>query len=535
MKKRLKEVLNIPSTGENTLLLFHHIMREINVKGVKVVIDEIGNILITKGVSDFYPCVTAHLDTVHSWGAIDIQEKKSGVFTSAIGIGGDDKCGVFVCLELLKKLPILKVAFFQGEESGCRGSKAVDLEWFADCGYIMGIDRRGNSDFIVTYFGDIAVSATFKKIIKPTLKEWKYSYATGSVADSFKLFDRKVGVCCCNMSCGYYDPHCTNESVVADDVIKALFFCIDLIKLLGNNKYPHVPEPKKAIVGYQTAKGTCPKCHEYIYSEYGYCWKCNKITKGQAEKACPICGVEVIGNYCWGCKKTYEQATEMASRRDWIKKKTGGIPKSPCVACPSFFLSHESKECIECPDNQAKNSTNKCPSCKGTGVSAKNGDLACTLCKGTGVSSKKKELPAGKPIHPECVGCPYDSTPSDEICGSCTVIQDARNLALKTKICPDCGAMLNNHGYCGKCKKSLMLEIQKMNGVVVKCIDCSKGYYWFMSCSVCEKRPTQEKEISVLLGIEECDCCRLPFTTGKITTTKYGKYCPRCLNSMKDN
>jgi hypothetical protein len=533
MKERLKEVLNIPSTGENTLLLFHHIMRVVNVKGIKVVIDEIGNILITKGVSEIYPCVTAHLDTVHSWGEIDIKETKQGVFTSPIGIGGDDKCGVFVCLELLKQLPILKVAFFQGEESGCRGSKAVDLQWFEDCGYIMGIDRRGNSDFIVTYFGDIAVSSTFKKTIKPALKEWKYSYATGTITDSFKLFDRKVGVCCCNMSCGYYDPHCISENVVADDVIKALFFCIDLIKLLGNNKYPHIPEPKKPLAGFQQGKGTCPVCKETTYSTYGYCWKCNKITKGESkEEACPLCGIAFVGNYCWGCKKTYHEAQESAKRREYIKKKTGGTTGSPCVRCPNFFLSHESKQCIECPDNKSRKTDKQCVSCRGTGLSACK---PCVACEGTGVQSAYKALPPGKPIQPECVGCPFDKDPKDKTCKDCTVIQDARNLALKTKICPDCGSMLNNHGYCGKCKKSLMIAIQKMNGVITKCKDCPKGYYWFMSCSVCKERPTQEKEISNLLDIDECDCCRLPFKTSEITITKYGKYCPRCNASMRDN
>jgi hypothetical protein len=33
------------------------------------------------------------------------------------GIGGDDKCGVYACLELLKELPNLKAAFFVSEET----------------------------------------------------------------------------------------------------------------------------------------------------------------------------------------------------------------------------------------------------------------------------------------------------------------------------------------------------------------------------------------------------------------------------------
>jgi putative aminopeptidase FrvX len=46
------------------------------------------------------------------------------------GIGGDDKCGVYACLELLKELPNLKAAFFVSEETGCHGSKKADPNFF---------------------------------------------------------------------------------------------------------------------------------------------------------------------------------------------------------------------------------------------------------------------------------------------------------------------------------------------------------------------------------------------------------------------
>jgi hypothetical protein len=42
------------------------------------------------------------------------------------GIGGDDKCGVFACLTLLKELPYVKAAFFVSEETGCHGSLKAD-------------------------------------------------------------------------------------------------------------------------------------------------------------------------------------------------------------------------------------------------------------------------------------------------------------------------------------------------------------------------------------------------------------------------
>ncbi len=92
-------------------------------------IDEIGNIYVTKGeISDqeFYPCVVAHTDTVHPIDSINIREEElkdsKGNLSFSLkayndegnptGIGGDDKCGVFACLQLLEEFDTIKVAFF---------------------------------------------------------------------------------------------------------------------------------------------------------------------------------------------------------------------------------------------------------------------------------------------------------------------------------------------------------------------------------------------------------------------------------------
>ena len=50
------------------------------------------------------------------------------------GIGGDDKAGVFICLQLLEKLDSCKVFLPVAEETGCNGSKEADPEFFTRCG-----------------------------------------------------------------------------------------------------------------------------------------------------------------------------------------------------------------------------------------------------------------------------------------------------------------------------------------------------------------------------------------------------------------
>ena len=108
-------------------------------------IDEVGNLVVTKGVAGTYnyPCIVAHLDTVHKvvkkytiWSSFRNNEKilyaKQGrdKLAKNTGIGGDDKCGIFACLYFLKVLDNVKVVFFTQEESGCKGSRNIDHAFF---------------------------------------------------------------------------------------------------------------------------------------------------------------------------------------------------------------------------------------------------------------------------------------------------------------------------------------------------------------------------------------------------------------------
>ena len=113
------------------------------------------NLYITKGVADSFPCVVSHMDTVHEiYKDFKIYEQSDCLFSwdgelkKQVGIGGDDKVGVFVTLEALEKFDNIKVAFFVDEEIGCVGSREADMEWFEDVGFVLQCDRKGYGDFV---------------------------------------------------------------------------------------------------------------------------------------------------------------------------------------------------------------------------------------------------------------------------------------------------------------------------------------------------------------------------------------------------
>ena len=131
----LKEVLSVPTKTYKEGLMVEFLEKWLTENNFEYYLDDMNNIYVTKQTDEveYFPCVIAHTDTVHNIDSINVREEslpnEQGQLKPALkaynntglptGIGGDDKCGVFACLELLKELPNLKVAFFVSEETGC--------------------------------------------------------------------------------------------------------------------------------------------------------------------------------------------------------------------------------------------------------------------------------------------------------------------------------------------------------------------------------------------------------------------------------
>ena len=147
----LKEVLSIPTKTYEEDLMIDFLVDWMKQNRIPFSVDEYGNVYATKQTGDvdehfIFPCVVAHTDTVHNIDTINIREevllneqnelkpslKAYNDNGNPTGIGGDNKCGVFACLQLLKELPFLKAAFFVSEETGCHGSKNADRNFFSN-------------------------------------------------------------------------------------------------------------------------------------------------------------------------------------------------------------------------------------------------------------------------------------------------------------------------------------------------------------------------------------------------------------------
>ena len=251
--KLLKQLYKIHSKSgyEGKIITFVCKWVDKNIQDVKIELDwNTGNIYMTKGTSDTYPCMVAHLDQVQKYHPTDftVIETKDLLFgyspkeRSFCGLGADDKNGIWLCLQCLQKFNEIKVAFFVGEEVGCVGSSKANMDFLNDCRFVIQPDRRGNTD-VITHIGFMDIcSDDFIRDITP--EKFGYTPTEGMMTDVEQLKENGLNVSCINVSCGYYEPHTDNEFTDKNDLMKCLVF-IEHIITSCNKVYPHEPGQMK--------------------------------------------------------------------------------------------------------------------------------------------------------------------------------------------------------------------------------------------------------------------------------------------------
>ena len=247
---RLKEVLSIPTYSRNEELMITYLKEVLDGKAYDYYVDSIGNVYITKGKTDYYPCFVAHTDTVHrinkNLKVVQLEEDGKTILTGVdsktmrpSGIGGDDKCGVYLCLEMLDKLENVKVALFVSEEIGCIGSNQADPEFFKNVGYAIQYDSPKGNSMSLTLMGKRLFSENSDfadKVSGPILEHGVNSWERHPYTDIWPLME-KFNFACLNLAAGYHRYHTENEYVVVEEVQNAFNLGVRLHSILGEEFY----------------------------------------------------------------------------------------------------------------------------------------------------------------------------------------------------------------------------------------------------------------------------------------------------------
>lgn len=194
------------------------------------VIDEDG-FLYAKG--DIPVLLVAHMDTVHKQKCTEIKNE-NGKLSSPQGIGGDDRCGVFIIMNLVKDLHC-SVLLCEDEEIGTIGArKFAKTEYIKNLGvnFMIEFDRKGNNDAVF-------YSCDNKEFTDFVTDFTGFKNTPGTWSDiSVLMPEAKIaGV---NLSSGYYCPHSEFEYVIYDEMMDTAAVAKCLIKEKCDKPFEYV-------------------------------------------------------------------------------------------------------------------------------------------------------------------------------------------------------------------------------------------------------------------------------------------------------
>lgn len=211
--------------------LKNHVKKKLQMRYEEVIVDD--GFVYAQG--NFPVLLVAHLDTVHSkLPNMILYDKDQNTVSSPNGIGGDDRCGVYMIFEIIKKFNC-SVLFCEDEEDGGIGANKfvkTDLARTLDFNYIIEFDRANAND-AVFYSCD---NYDFEKFI--TRDFYKINYGTYSdICDIAPV----IGCAAVNLSCGYYKAHTKDEYVVLSDMENSIKAACDILaRTTQNDKFEYV-------------------------------------------------------------------------------------------------------------------------------------------------------------------------------------------------------------------------------------------------------------------------------------------------------
>lgn len=216
----------------------------------------------------------AHMDTVHRELVSDIwYSKDQNKWTAQEGIGGDDRCGIWMILQTIiesEKKPI--VLFTEEEEIGGVGAGdyvryiAAHPEKKPEVNFLIEYDRANSND-AVYYDCD-------NKEFEAFISEFGFETNYGSYSDISDVAPA-LEVAAVNLSSGYYKPHTTNEYIIISEMIDNLKRGIKIINTPNLKKYEYVEKVYSKhylddINAYDCADYDYYKGRYYNYDDVNY-------------------------------------------------------------------------------------------------------------------------------------------------------------------------------------------------------------------------------------------------------------------------
>lgn len=233
--KMLRNLLEIPCPSDREDNIRNHLTNHLSQGGIQHKTDRKGNIYSLSNPGT--PLLSAHMDTkpfLTEKGNMYPITISDGKISGTDIIGGDDKCGIYLILELLKQRPQdFNFLISVEEEVGRVGVKAFMKNHAAEVAhlpYALVLDRHGSGDILCTQ-NTYGVPA-FESRLAQIGKQFGYSPARGTFSDADILCYQTS---CANLSVGYYNAHGTEEYIILKDLKNAYFYVNEILNQIHQN------------------------------------------------------------------------------------------------------------------------------------------------------------------------------------------------------------------------------------------------------------------------------------------------------------
>ena len=189
---------------------------------------------------EMYPLMCTHLDTINTHRKYKLTKEDIVLFdkdikldkaSKASCLGGDDRCGVYIALELLANGLPYAFGFFLDEEIGGVGSKKyipiMDTEHITA---LVGLDRKGSNDVALYGYDNSELTEIFEK--------QGYKKAFGTFTDASNIAEG-CDLACVNLSIGYYNEHTPHEQIKFSETQNTLTMLrkLEVIEALTSKQY----------------------------------------------------------------------------------------------------------------------------------------------------------------------------------------------------------------------------------------------------------------------------------------------------------
>lgn len=183
--------------------------------------------------------LVAHLDTAHIFPVQIICYSPDGnVIMSPEGIGGDDRAGVYMILQIAQVVKC-HILFCEDEERGCLGAQEFRRSGIRpEVNYIIELDRKGADD------------AVFYDCNNPNFRDFICSFGFNEVqgtSSDISIIAPYLNIAAVNLSAGYYHPHRRHEYIRVDQMKYNIERVLDIIKF-PTIKFSYTPSIQNSSV-----------------------------------------------------------------------------------------------------------------------------------------------------------------------------------------------------------------------------------------------------------------------------------------------